>query len=184
MKKLDLHLNFAEIKKRIEADKAQYGVGEWAKLVGTSIATISNIHGKKAKINPSIEYIVAVSRVTRKPVEWYLYGKPSESQPDYKVEESRPQFGSEEDLMSHWPEEIKSACRQLKEILLSDHPVIKPALLSNLAAFQYSVEKEKSQDEEIKNLNRRLQHLEEYHKAKQPTGTDGAASSSTGKKKT
>lgn len=91
---------------------------------------------------------------------------------------------SPEEFMAQWPAEIRNACRQLKDILLSDHPVIKPALLSNLAAFQYSVAKEKSQDAEIRNLSRRLQELEEWHKAKQPTGIDGAASSSTGQMET
>ena len=92
--------------------------------------------------------------------------------------------GSCVDSLDKWPEEVKNACRQMKKILESDHPVIKPALLSNLAAFQYSVDKEKSQDEEIRKLNERLKLLEDYHEAKQCTGTDEAASSSTGKPET
>ena len=87
---------------------------------------------------------------------------------------------SEEEFMAKWPKEIQDACRKLKDILLSDDPVIKPALLSNLAAFQQSLE----QKEEIRKLSRRLQFLEERHKAKRHTGTDGAASSSTGNTET
>lgn len=87
---------------------------------------------------------------------------------------------TEEEFMAKWPEEIRNACRKLKDILLSDDPVIKPALLSNLAAFQQSLE----QKEEVRKLNRRLQFLEERHKAKRRTGTDGAASLSTGKPET
>jgi transcriptional regulator with XRE-family HTH domain len=171
MKKINLCLNYGEILSRIDKDKALYGVGEWAKSVGVSINTVSNIHGKSARINPSIEYVVAIARFTRKPIEWYLYGEKSEN-------ESKSM--SEEEFMAKWPKEIQDACRKLKDILLSDDPVIKPALLSNLAAFQQSLE----QKEEIRKLSRRLQFLEERHKAKRHTGTDGAASSSTGKTET
>lgn len=101
-----------------------------------------------------------------------------------KVSESQAEYGACADSLDKWPDDIKNACRQVKKILQSDHPVIKPALLSNLAAFQYSVDKEESQDAEIRKLNQRLKLLEEFHKAKQRTGTDGAASSSTGNEKT
>jgi len=182
MKKIELHLNFNEIKKRIEIDKAPYGVGEWADLIGISIASVSNIHGKKGKVKPSIEYIVAVAKVTGKPIEWYLYG----TQP-----ENQAKAMTEEEFMAQWPEEIKNACRQLKEILLSDHPVIKPALLSNLAAFQHSVQEEKvhrdrdnKRDEEIRKLRKRIRFLEERDQADPASGTGAAASSSTGKKET
>ena len=74
MNKVHLTLNYDEIKKRIEVDKASHSVKEWAKLVGMSSASISNIHGKSAKAKPSLEYIIAVAKVTGKHVEWYLYG--------------------------------------------------------------------------------------------------------------
>ncbi len=197
MKIVELHLNYDEIRKRIELDKSEYKPGEWAVLTGASKNVISNIHGKAGKHNPSLQYIIAVARATGKPIEWYLYG---EKRPDAapKVAEHQAQYKTEEEFMAQWPEEIRAACRQLKAIMLSNHPWIKPALLSNLAAFQYSVDKEKSQDEEIrkhkdairtqkkeiKELSKRLQFLEDRHKAKQDSGTEGAASSSTGKAET
>jgi hypothetical protein len=181
MKKLELNLNYSEIKTRIEADKAQYKVKKWAELVGSSIATISNIHGKKGKVKPSIEYIVAVSRATGKPVEWYLYGEEKNGQ---RVKEAPCEYNPDRDPMHEWPPEVKKACHQLKNILLSNHPVIKPALLSNLAAFEHSIEKEKEQDEKIKKVSKRVRELENAMKRGQPTGTDEAASSSTGKPET
>jgi transcriptional regulator with XRE-family HTH domain len=57
--------------------------------------------------------------------------------------EQKKAITDEEQFMSQWPEEIQNACRQLKEILLSDHRLIKPALLSNLAAFEGSINEEK-----------------------------------------
>jgi len=100
-------------------------------------------------------------------IDWLLTGK----EPGAQLPEA---------FMAQWPVEVRNACTQLKNILLSDHPVIKPALLSNLAAFESSVEREKTQDEEIKRVNRRLHRQEQELRAKQSTGTDGAASSSTG----
>ena len=170
MKLIDLSLDYNEIRKRIEIDKAHYKAGEWAKLTGASKNVISNIHGRSGRHNPSLPYIIAVARVTGKPIEWYLYGKQPEDQVKAVTEEA---------FMAQWPEEIKNACRQLKEILLSDHPVIKPALLSNLAAFQHSVREEKAhrerdgkQDEEIGKLRKRIRFLEERDQGERRTGTD------------
>lgn len=102
----------------------------------------------------------------------------------HTINELQAEYSACADSMDKWPEDVKNACRQIRDILLSDHPVIKPALLSNLAAFQSSVEKEKSQDEEIGKLNRRLKLLENQHNAERSSGTEEAASSSTGKPKT
>jgi hypothetical protein len=190
MKKINLELNYDEIRRRVEIDKAHYSVGDWAKLIGCSSSSISNIHSKKCTVKPSLEYVVAVSRVTRKPAEWYLYGCTMQESDTQCVAENRAAIQGKNmpDCMNDWPNDIIEACRQLKDILLSDHPVIKPALISSLAAFQCSLEKEKEQDEkikkqdqEIKKLSRRLLQLENWHKAEQDTGTVGAASSSTGK---
>jgi len=115
-------------------------------------------------------------------IDWLLTGADPTPVKITGVAESASEYN--EDSMCGWPQEIKDACRQLKQILLSNHPVIKPALQSNLAAFQYSVEKEKSQDAEIQTLSRRIKYLEDYHTAERDSGIDGAASSSTGKQKT
>lgn len=116
-------------------------------------------------------------------LDWLLKGNGPGGQ-HQTVSEPAAHYCTEEEFMAQWPEEIKNACRQLKRILLSDHPVIKPALISNLAAFQYSIEKEKSQDDEIRKLSRRLKFLEDRHKAERSSGIEGAASSSTGKPET
>jgi len=127
-----------------------------------------------------MEYIIAVSKATGKPIEWYLYGNEAITVPmQLAVGQNTPT-----DDFNSWPEEIQFACRLLREIMLSNHPVIKPALQSNLAAYRYSLDKEVSQDEEIRNLSRRLKLLEQQHMAGHDTGTDEAASSSTGRRKT
>lgn len=74
MSKIDLQLNFDEIIKRIELDKDPYKPSEWADKVGVAKNIISNVHGK-IKQKPSLEYIVAVSKATGKPVDYYLWGK-------------------------------------------------------------------------------------------------------------
>lgn len=87
MKKIDLGLNFDEIRKRIEIDKSQYKSGEWAKKIGLSKQNISNIHGEKGKNDPSLQYIIAVARTTGKSIEWYLYG---EDEPTKKETPAQP----------------------------------------------------------------------------------------------
>jgi hypothetical protein len=76
MKKINLGLNFNEIIDRIEKEMSIQGLkpSQWAAKVGVKINLISNIHGKTRQI-PSLEYIIAVARATKKPVEYYLYGE-------------------------------------------------------------------------------------------------------------
>lgn len=172
MKKIELGLNYKEIKGRIEADKKAYSVKEWSKMIGSSTATVSNIHGKSARVRPSLEYIVAVARVTGKPIEWYLYGKQPGNEASTRSEEEFI-----EEYIANWSEDDKKACRRFRKIMSSDNSGVKDALRWNLAAFEESLD----QKEEIKRLNKRLQFLEERQKAERFTGTDEAASSSTGK---
>ena len=80
MSKIDLQLNFDEIVKRIELDKDLYKPSEWADKVGVAKNIISNVHGK-IKQKPSLEYIVAVSKATGKPVDYYLWGKEFDKPP-------------------------------------------------------------------------------------------------------
>jgi len=128
---------------------------------------------------PDGKRLLAISEKFGVSLDWLLTGRGPEKIAVSGIEEAGKEYNSCESF-DHWPEEIQNACRQLREILLSDHPVIKPALLSNLAAFQFSLGKEKTQDEEIRKLSRRLLELEQWHKAKRRSGTGGAASSSTG----
>ncbi|MCK9362097.1 MAG: helix-turn-helix domain-containing protein [Syntrophales bacterium] len=93
---------------------------------------------------------------------------------------------------------LEEYCSQFKNVLLSDNKVIRDAFLSNLKAFNYSINKEKEQDEKIKRqdeniddlraeLNGALTEMRQLRAALsvgQPTGTDVAASSNTGKRET
>jgi hypothetical protein len=182
MSKINLSLNYDKIRGRIDIDKSLHKPAEWAKKVGVSKNIVTNIHGA-TKQKPSLEYIVAVSRVTGKPIEWYLYGHTAyESRASFVAEQNADhQTESNPKGMGKWPVDIIDACHQLKDILLSDNHAIKTALISILAASQICLENEKSQEEKIRMLSRRLLKLENWHKAEQDTGTEGAASSSTGK---
>ena len=154
MKKLHLIFNYSEIKARIEIDKDQYKVGEWAKNVGMSVPSISNIHGKSSRINPSLEYVIAVARFTGKPVEWYLYG---DAKPEvHLVKEPSAPY----DCGEHWSDEDIHRCKQLKKILDSNHPIIKPAIISNLDAFEHGID----QANNIDILTKRVNHLEDLIK--------------------
>jgi len=82
MKKLDLQIDIDAVRKRIERDMEGYKASQWAQKLGVSRSVVSNIHGKKRKNSkkverqdPSLEYIITVSRVTNKPIEYYLYGE-------------------------------------------------------------------------------------------------------------
>ena len=52
-----------------------YSPGLWAKKVGVKVNVISNIHGPRARQNPSLNYILSVALATQKPVEYFLFGK-------------------------------------------------------------------------------------------------------------
>ncbi|SDU27429.1 hypothetical protein [Desulfobacula phenolica] len=79
MKKIDLKLDFDAIRLRIEHQKNRYKPGVWADMVGVSKNVVSNVHGR-TKQKPSLEYIIAVSLITGKSVDYYLWGKESEKE--------------------------------------------------------------------------------------------------------
>lgn len=81
MKKIDLNLNYNEIRTRIEKDKNKFKPGKWAENIGVSPATISNVHGK-SKQNPSLEYVIAVAKFTKKSIEYFLWGEEENSEAD------------------------------------------------------------------------------------------------------
>jgi hypothetical protein len=83
MKKIDLDLNFDSIRKRIELDKSSFKPSDWSEFIGVSSNIISNIHGK-TKQNPSLEYIIAVSKATKKSIEYYLWGNSRNLNDDLK----------------------------------------------------------------------------------------------------
>ena len=77
MKKNPVQLDFEAITRRIEKEMEGYSPGAWAKKVGVRINVISNIHGASARQNPSLNYILAVSLATGKPMEYFLWGDAS-----------------------------------------------------------------------------------------------------------
>ena len=174
MKKLDLSLNFNEIRKRIEIDKLQYKGIDWAKLTGMSNQSISNIHSKKKLVNPSLEYIIAVAKITGKPIEWYLYGK--EIAKPNNIEEIKTDYNN--DPFKGISKEDRPYFIKLRKILESNDKETINAIKSNLDAFKTSVirvDTIKDRDEIIQNMNKRLLHLEKLlDPAGNPTGTDEA----------
>lgn len=99
-------------------------------------------------------------------IDWLFTGIDPSQMHEFNIKEAAAVYGICTDSLDTWPEDIKDACRQVRNILLSDHSMIKDALLSNLLAFQ------------------RLHSLEEQNKAKKSTDIEEAASSSTGKPET
>jgi transcriptional regulator with XRE-family HTH domain len=74
MKKINVSLNFDAIRERIEEYKKDIRPGVWADRLGVSVNVVSNIHGKTRQ-KPSLEYIIAVSQITGKSVDYFLWGK-------------------------------------------------------------------------------------------------------------
>jgi DNA-binding XRE family transcriptional regulator len=176
MKKIELGLNFSEIRKRIEIDMSQFKAGVWAKKIGVKTNSISNIHGKKGKANPSLEYVVAVARITGKPIEWYLDGDKAA----LSIHEQRTHC--RKDLCKFcgdMTEDIKALCERVKNIMESGHRSAVPALLSNITAFEDSVE----QAEDLRKLKETVRHLEKLSSSDQHTGTTRAAGAGMRKKK-
>lgn len=185
MKKIDLALNFKAIKERIERDIGDMRPSDWAKRIGVSIQIVSNIHGKKGKDSFSLEYVVAVAQATGKSIEWYLFGL-SEQIPKYAVNEPVEEYlGDGIDEFSGWSENVKTACRELKEILDSEDTVASSAIQSNLKAFVESVrrgQREKSYREEIIKLKMRVDHLEKQQGDGASTGIETADDAGLNKK--
>ncbi len=167
-KKIELNLDYNKIMGRINACKAEIypekktDNKKWAALVGVSESLVSQLHPKKQNTKtkePSLEYILAVARVTGKSIEWYLYGENWD-----RAESAAPAANPAKDFPpAHWPEEMRRACRQMQKIFLSDydHDVIKPALMATLAAYEASIDNELLHTTEIKELQERLHILEE-----------------------
>lgn len=172
MSKINLSLNYSDIRNRIDADKSRFKPSVWADKIGVPRNVVTNVHSKTAQ-NPSLEYIVAVARFTGKPVEWYLYGTPVGAGAGEAPPSGR-QAGHPLDDCGDWsPEDIR-CCKQLKSILDSRHPVIVPAIQANLAAFEISVRSDRDRageaaqlkanltkkTNEIKELKKRILNLE------------------------
>ena len=91
MKNSHVDIDFDEVLKRIEKEMEGYSRTEWANKVGVRINVVSNIHGANARQNPSLNYILAVSVATRKPMDYFLWGRASyqpSDLPDMMVKEA------------------------------------------------------------------------------------------------
>ena len=74
MKKYHIDINFKDVLRRIEKEMEGYSRTEWANKVGVKINVVSNIHSAKASQNPSLNYILAVSVATGKPMDYFFMG--------------------------------------------------------------------------------------------------------------
>jgi len=148
MSKIDLSLDFDEIRERIDLDRVAYKPTEWAKFVGVSKNIVTNIHGNTRQ-KPSLEYVVAVARSVGKPIEWYLFGDSS----------CATSSADSSDFMNGWTQEVKTACGLVKEIIESGDKIIVPALLTSLPAMRAAVEGNRGLEEK-KMYERRIRELE------------------------
>ena len=73
-----IKINFKEVTRRIEKEMEGYSRTAWAEKIGVKINVVSNIHSAKARQNPSLNYILAVSLATHKPMDYFLWGQPSD----------------------------------------------------------------------------------------------------------
>jgi Helix-turn-helix len=97
MKKSHIDLDFNKVLQRIEKEMEGSSRTDWAKKVGVRINVVSNIHGANASQHPSLNYILAVSVATRKPMDYFLWGGasyiPSEL-PDPMVKEDEKTYSA------------------------------------------------------------------------------------------
>jgi FtsZ-binding cell division protein ZapB len=163
MKKINLKLNFKEIVSRIdnEIKYQELKPAEWAAKVGVTTNIVSNIHGKTGQ-NPSLEYIIAVSRATGKSIEYYLYGNDLYKNTDDNkkmIHESAGLFTAKEQTSA-----LGQAVDMLATVLGSGDRVFVQALMSNLIAFSEAVNTRKNQDQRIENLEGECQNLRNENK--------------------
>lgn len=118
-------------------------------------------------------------------IDWLLTGSDPTPVMSYEIRETGSPYVSSPPCpyCSGMTDEMKRLCNTLKDIIDSKHPVIVPALLSNLEAFKHSVDKERKQDEDIDKLKREVRHLKTLMSADMVTGTGRAAGAGMQKKK-
>ena len=158
MKKFDLQLDFKSIRERIELDMRDIQSKKWAELLNVSASLISNIHGKGKNQNPPLPYIIAVARITGKPVESYLYG------------EAGSEKKNDEWFMCGWSPEAQDACRTVKEILDSGDEDNVLALKAILKILTKSI-KNSCLQRDIEHLKSEIEHIKNQQDLKKYTGT-------------
>lgn len=134
MSRINININFDLVRDRIDLDLKGYKRAEWARQVGVSKNVVTNIHGS-TKQKPSLEYIVAVSIFTRKPVDYYLWGT------------------KDQEIKVKTPEVIKRA----KQILTSGNSNAATMLEMHINQLESIIEAEKERDE----LKRKVSQLEQ-----------------------
>lgn len=67
-------IDYSVVKLRIQNEMKGMGMREWAERLGISPTAVSNVHGKKGRQRPSFNYMLRVSLITKKPVEYFLWG--------------------------------------------------------------------------------------------------------------
>ena len=97
---------------------------KWAARVGVSPNVVSNIHGK-TKQNPSLEYIIAVSKATSTSMEFLLWG------------------GKEDAPILDEDPEIAELLDGARKVLTSGNPIAFDALERNIRYFAHAVATEK-----------------------------------------
>jgi transcriptional regulator with XRE-family HTH domain len=119
-------------------------------------------------------------------IDWLLTGADPAPVSAYEYRESVSPYesGPPCPFCGDMSDEIKKLCITLKDIIDSKHPVIVPALLSNLEAFKYSVDKERKQDDDIDKLKREVRHLKTLMSSETHSGSGKAAGAGMRKTKT
>jgi hypothetical protein len=135
---------------------------------------------------PEWDQLVKLAKSLETTTDWLLTGQGSMRAKAPEIKEQRDQYGTPLQpcpFCGGMSEEIKKLCKTMKEIVDSKHPVIVPALLSNLEAFKYSVDKERKQDDDIDKLKREVRHLKTLMSADMNTGSGRAAGAGMRKRK-
>jgi transcriptional regulator with XRE-family HTH domain len=118
------------------------------------------LHGKSG---PSADMIAGIFLEYGEHLNWLLTGQWPCAAPEVADER--------ECICSTFSDEIKKACRDVKEILDSDDQVAALALRTNIAAFKDSVERK----EEIRKLKEEVKNLKKILQADLKAGTSKAA---------
>jgi len=124
---------------------------------------------KQTDTKPKFEAILKICEIFDCDFNWLLAGKETQGTPRTDIDEESPEFCG-----TQWTEEDILYCKQLKRIFDSKHPVITPMIISNLAAFEHIVNEEKKKARKVKNLEKRIEYLEELNEKDWNIGTGGA----------
>jgi hypothetical protein len=115
---------------------------------------------------PEWDQLVKISDASGRSIDWLLTGK------------------DPADFTCDWPEPIRNACKTVRKILESDDAETAVALSNNITAFAKSLknhEENKALRNDVEALKQEILTLKKLNGLGLSTGTDQAASLSTGK---